>query len=46
METIKEYYDNGQLLYEDNYLNGKPYGIRKGWYKNGQLNHNKFFLIN
>ena len=35
MNTVKEYYNNGQLLSEYNYVNSKLNGLCRGWYKNG-----------
>ena len=34
--TFKKY-ENGQLLVESNFKNGKPHGIGKMWHNNGQL---------
>ena len=34
---VKEYHDNGQLMYEENYVNGKREGFYRGWHDNGQL---------
>ena len=34
---IKEYYNNGQLKFESEYLNGKIMGKRKEYYENGKL---------
>jgi len=31
--------DNGQLIFESNYENGKIDGSYKSWYKNGQLSY-------
>jgi len=36
---IEEYYDNGKLKYEGEYLNGKPNGKGKGYYDNGKLRY-------
>jgi len=36
-KTKREYYCNGQLMYEWNYINGQLHGLCKGWYSNGQL---------
>lgn len=36
-ETIRNYYDNGQLMWEISYLNGKKHGTWKKYYENGQL---------
>jgi antitoxin component YwqK of YwqJK toxin-antitoxin module len=33
--VIKKY-DSGQLMFEDNYKNGKQHGLSKSWYDNGQ----------
>ncbi len=33
----KNWYENGQIMYESNYKKGKKEGIQKGWYDNGQL---------
>ena len=37
MEKVKEYYDNGKLDFEGEYLNGKRNGKGKEYYYNGQL---------
>ena len=34
---IKEYYDNGKILYEGEYLNGERNGKGKEYYPDGQL---------
>ncbi|BAO76806.1 toxin-antitoxin system YwqK family antitoxin [Winogradskyella sp. PG-2] len=31
------YFENGDIVSEFNYVNGKSHGIQKTWYKNGQL---------
>jgi len=36
-ETRKEYFKNGNVEIEENYLNGKLNGERKIWYPNGKL---------
>ena len=33
----KEYHENGQLVYEVNYIDGKMNGIYKSYHDNGQL---------
>jgi antitoxin component YwqK of YwqJK toxin-antitoxin module len=33
----KEYYENGQISYLENYKDGKLNGLQKAWHKNGQL---------
>ena len=33
----RKYYDDGQLRYEWNYVNGQRHGLCKGWHENGQL---------
>jgi len=44
--TIKrDYYDNGLLRYEHNYVNNKLEGLQKQWYDNGQLWY-KFNYVN
>ena len=30
-------YENGQLMYETNYKEGKEDGLSRGWYENGKL---------
>ena len=49
----KSYYDDGQLFYEVNYIDGKRNGIFKSYHENGQLwykanyidgkNHEQFY---
>jgi len=34
----KEYYDNGELKFEGQYLNGRKHGKGKEYNKNGELN--------
>lgn len=34
---MSRYYDNGQIIFQDSYNNGKRHGVWKGWYENGQL---------
>lgn len=36
-----EYHDNGSLLYQDSFLNGKLNGICKAWYENGKPMHDR-----
>ena len=33
----REWYENGHLFYEDNYIDGKLDGLQRQWYENGQL---------
>ena len=35
--TVKEYWDNGKLKFEGEYLNGKRNGKGKEYYENGKL---------
>ena len=49
LEVIREYFDNGQWLYsEQYYLDGKlhnPHGPAiRSWYENGQLESETYFL--
>ena len=37
VEVKKEWYDDGQLLSEEPFVNGKLHGLCKEWCKNGQL---------
>jgi len=37
----KEWYENGQLEFEENYNNGKKDGLQKHWEENGQLKYNE-----
>ena len=39
-ETHYQWYENGQLYSEINYLNGKPFGSTKIWRKDGKLRSN------
>ena len=39
LDIKKIYYQNGQLKYEDHYVNDQPHGICKGWYKDGSKMH-------
>ena len=41
----EEYWDNGQLKYKEQYLNGNQHGEQLGYYYNGQL-HYKFQYLN
>jgi len=36
-DIVKEYYENGQLMWEIPYVRGKKHGTWKGYYENGQL---------
>jgi len=45
MEVKREYYSNGQLSYESNYVNGLRHGIQHAWYENGQLEEEKIMLM-
>ena len=36
---VKEYYDNGQLWFERNYVNGELNDLCRGWHDNGQLRY-------
>ena len=31
-----KFYENGQIAFEANYLNGKLHGLKKSWYQNGE----------
>jgi len=42
-ETKLEYYDNGQVLSQIHYLDGKRDGSCRHWYKNGQLMNEGFY---
>ncbi|MBT6816085.1 MAG: hypothetical protein HOA49_06750 [Flavobacteriales bacterium] len=35
----RDYYENGQLKKEGEWVNDKGVGVHKGWYKNGQLEY-------
>ena len=35
--TVKEWHENGQLVFEANFKDGKKVGVQKGWHENGQL---------
>jgi len=36
-ETVKEYFENGQLKFEGSFKNGEKDGIHRWWYRDGQL---------
>ena len=36
-DIVKEYYENGQLMWEIPYINGKEHGSWKGYYTDGEL---------
>ncbi len=38
----KHWYANGQLMHEENYVNGLRNGLRRDWHSNGQL----WFIVN
>jgi len=42
-ETKLEYYDNGNVLSQIHYLDGKRDGSCRHWYKNGQLMNEGFY---
>ena len=42
-ETKIEYWDNGQVLSQIHYLNGKRDGSCRHWYKDGQLMNEGFY---
>ena len=42
-ETKEEYWDNGQMLSQIDYLEGKRGGSCRQWYKNGQLMNEGFY---
>ena len=42
-ETKLEYYDNGNVLSQIHYLDGKRDGSFRHWYKNGQLMNEGFY---
>ena len=35
---LEEFYENGQLRYSVNYIDGKQEGLRESFHENGQLN--------
>ena len=37
--TVRYYYENGQLRYEEQYHQGQLHGTVKVWYENGQLEY-------
>ena len=39
IKNVLEYYSNGQLRSEENWIDGKKYMIERGWYENGQLRY-------
>lgn len=43
-EKRKDFYTNGKIEIEENYLNGKLNGERKIWYPNGKLFCNQFYI--
>lgn len=36
---FREWYSNGYIKYEDNYIVGDRYGIQRKWYDNGMLSY-------
>lgn len=41
--TIRGWYENGQLSYEDNYKQGKLDGVSRDWYESGQLRYERSY---
>lgn len=35
--NCKDWYENGQIASEDNYVNGEKHGVQTSWYENGQI---------
>ena len=38
------YYDNGQLMYKGNYVDGKQHGYWEWYYSNGQLESKTYYI--
>jgi antitoxin component YwqK of YwqJK toxin-antitoxin module len=38
------YWNNGQLLYKGNYINGKEHGYWEWYYDNGKLNTKIYYI--
>lgn len=42
---LERWYDNGQLIYRYNFLNGKIVGLYEGWYLNRVQNMKHYKLL-